>query len=35
MYRYNLGGWVLRSNFSDEEVAKLTEELDLEAEEGG
>lgn len=28
----NLGGWVLRSNFSNDEVERLTEELDLEAE---
>jgi len=25
----NLGGWVLRSNFSDEEVARLTIDMDL------
>ena len=29
----NLGGWVLRSNFSNDEVERLTEELNLEAEE--
>ena len=29
----NLGGWVLRSNFSNDELVALTDELDLEAEE--